>query len=435
MKHKLYKQIMIMCIIVLLCSCRKSRYGHVIHKQDITIVHATDMHYLSPRINDNSPRFIELLLEGDGKMTHYCEQVAEAFVEDMIRLRPDAVLIGGDISYNGEKKSLEDYAEKLSRIEKRGIQVLVIPGNHDIDYPFAFEYRNDSRTLTERITKEDFVHLFRDFGFNEAVSRDPQSLSYIYQISDKVYVVAIDTSTQNYLQIPFLSPDSCEWLKTELGKLPRDALVISMTHQSLVEHYPGVETGSVRTIVNGELLAGILEDNGVRLNLSGHIHIQDIVTDGVVTDIATVSMAVLSADYAVIDIYDGIRRYHTESTDLAAWARQSGDDDVNLLDYPSYALDFWIRGQSERFRSRIYGNDMPEDELRHITEFLTEADAYRFMGKLDEHAGALKSREEYTRIVSLAEEGRAGTYNTLLEEIDTRSSGRDECTVLLYREE
>ena len=407
----------------------------MVHSDDITLIHATDMHYISPRINDNSPRFIEMLLEGDGKMTHYCEQVAEAFVDDVIRKKPDAVLVGGDISFNGEKASIEDYAEKLARIEERGIQVLVIPGNHDIDYPFAFEYKDDSRTLTDRITKEDFEHIFNDFGYSEALSRDKDSLSYIYQVSDRVYVVAIDTSTQNYLQIPLLSQESCEWLERELGKLPEDAIVISLTHQSLLEHYPGIETGNIRTIVNGDRVARILRDNGVRLNLSGHIHVRDIVTDGDMTDIATVSMAVLSADYGVIEISDGKRKYHTESTDLARWARQTGNDDGNLSDYASYALGFWIKGQSESFRTRLAENSLTEEELVLVTEFLTEANAYRFMGKLDEHAQELKSRKEYEKTASLAEEGQIGNLDTLLYGLESPGNGQDECTVVLYTEE
>ncbi|MBQ6929961.1 MAG: hypothetical protein IJN27_06640, partial [Oscillospiraceae bacterium] len=42
-------------------------------KTEVTLFHATDMHYLSQQLTDNSDAFVQMLLDGDGKMTHYSE--------------------------------------------------------------------------------------------------------------------------------------------------------------------------------------------------------------------------------------------------------------------------------------------------------------------------------------------------------------------------
>ena len=44
-------------------------------KTEITLFHATDMHYLSQQLTDNSDAFVQMLLDGDGKMTHLCEEI------------------------------------------------------------------------------------------------------------------------------------------------------------------------------------------------------------------------------------------------------------------------------------------------------------------------------------------------------------------------
>ncbi len=66
---------------------------------------------------------------GDGKVTNYIWEITDAFVEEVLNERPDAVILSGDLSYNGEKASHIELAEKLSKIEDAGIPVLVIPGN------------------------------------------------------------------------------------------------------------------------------------------------------------------------------------------------------------------------------------------------------------------------------------------------------------------
>ena len=177
--------IMALTLVLIMTGCTRKAKDHVVHKDEIVIYQATDMHYLSPKLTDNSPEFIQMLLESDGKMAHYIDPIMDAFVEDVIARHPDAVLLTGDITYNGEKQSFLDLAEKLKKIEDRGIQVLVIPGNHDIDYPLCFKYEGGTYSRTERFSRDEYEQVYADFGLSEAISRAPDSCSYIYQISDK----------------------------------------------------------------------------------------------------------------------------------------------------------------------------------------------------------------------------------------------------------
>ena len=95
------------------------------------IMLATDIHYFSDSLTDGGPRFQEMVEYGDGKIVTYIDQITDAFLDEVVKQHPDALVLSGDLTLNGEKASHKDLAEKLHRVENHGIPVLVIPGNHD----------------------------------------------------------------------------------------------------------------------------------------------------------------------------------------------------------------------------------------------------------------------------------------------------------------
>ena len=92
----------------------------------------TDIHYLAQSLTDRGDMFQSMVEHGDGKLTNYVWEITDAALEEIKLLSPDALIISGDLSLQGEKKSHEELAKKLDEVEKAGITVLVIPGNHDI---------------------------------------------------------------------------------------------------------------------------------------------------------------------------------------------------------------------------------------------------------------------------------------------------------------
>ncbi len=365
---------------------------HVVHKDEIVIYQATDMHYLSPQLTDNCPEFIQMLKDSDGKMAHYIDPIMDAFVEDVIARAPDAVLLTGDITYNGEKLSFLDLARKLKKIEDRGIQVLVIPGNHDIDYPLCFGYKEGTYYRTERFSREEYEQAYADFGLNEAVSRAPDSFSYIYQISDNVYIIALDCDTT---LVPIVTNRTFDWLSEAIKEIPEGATVISMTHENLLDHYSGIEFRNDLTILNNTRLIDLYEENGVRLNLCGHIHTQHIWEEGNIVDIATEAMSVIHCNYGVIRITPEEIHYTTQHTDVDGWAARNGVEDENLLNFYDYGMEFWIEGQSGRNYSGFDGAPLTEEDKKIMSNFFTEMNAYYFEGNLRDHVDELKATEGY----------------------------------------
>jgi hypothetical protein len=87
-----------------------------------------------------------------------------------------------------------------------------------------------------------------------------------------------------------------------------------------------------------EKTIALLEKYGVPLLLSGHMHIQHIITEGSVTEIATSSLTMGACQYGVLTWADGAMRYETRPVDVASWAARQGLDDERLADFAAYAM-------------------------------------------------------------------------------------------------
>ena len=188
-------------------------------KTEVTLFHATDMHYLSRQLSDNSDAFIEMLLDGDGKMTHYSEEICNAFVEEVIAAKPDAVLISGDITFNCEKLSHEDFILKLKKIEAAGIDVLALPGNHDVEYPFSRGYEGEYSYKTDYTSDADFLEYYKDFGPDIAYTVSPDGFSYIAKLGKDIYVAVVYTPQSFMAGIAGVTDETVSWLDAELAKL------------------------------------------------------------------------------------------------------------------------------------------------------------------------------------------------------------------------
>lgn len=41
---------------------------------------------------------------GDGKVVTYIDQITDAFLDEVVKLRPNVLVLSGDLTLNGEKK-------------------------------------------------------------------------------------------------------------------------------------------------------------------------------------------------------------------------------------------------------------------------------------------------------------------------------------------
>jgi 3',5'-cyclic AMP phosphodiesterase CpdA len=321
--------------------------------KDITFYIASDLHYLSNNLTDHGSAFQKYISSGDGKQLEYIDSIVNAFTQEVESKKPDVLILSGDLTNNGEKESHIDIAEKLKGIEKNGTKVFVIPGNHDISNPWARGFKVDKQYTAETIDDKDFRQIYGDFGYDEAISKDKNSLSYLAAPSHDVWLLMLDTNIyKNNIEFGFpetdgeLSQGTLDWIKQciALAKT-KGAVILPVMHHNIVNHSAVIRYGF--TLNNNTDLLDIFKKNNIDLVLSGHIHIQEISTSkddaGTLYDIATNSLAVYPHQHGILkySARNNSFDYSTSIVDVEGWAKETGVIDKNLNNFKTYSEDYF----------------------------------------------------------------------------------------------
>ena len=294
---------------------------------------ASDLHYIAPELTDGGPGYQQTLKNGDSKFMPYVEEITDAFLDEVLLDPPDVVLLTGDLTFNGAEISHRRLAGKLQRLEDAGIPVLVLPGNHDVYNENAARYRGGSFERVPFADSESFAEIYRDFGPGEALSADSDSLSYVWQLNEQVWIMMLDENTAH--DFCGLSDRSFQWIEAQLQKAREEGrFVLVAGHQNVFQH--SIFRGGY-VIQGAQRLQELLRRYGVPLCLSGHLHTQHVLSEDGLTEIATSALCSYPCQYAVLTAEDGRLRYGTRRLDLAAWAERNGRPDAVFQDFAGAA--------------------------------------------------------------------------------------------------
>lgn len=365
MRNKtIYKAVIFSLLIVMLISCGSSSttvQTREKNNNEISIAVITDVHFLSERLHDKGSLFNKLVNKGDGKNLFIQKELLSAFVHGLEKDKPAALLITGDLTFNGEKLSHKELTSWLRIIENLGMDVYVIPGNHDINNPKARKFFKDKAGKVDTVSPEQFRSIYKDFGYSAALSYDQSTLSYLIEPIPGIQFLMLDTNLyKNNLSNGYSDPlgalgeSTRSWIreKAETAKTDNKKLFVAM-HHSLIEHNIMVSRGF--TILDNDLLIDMFTSLQIEAVLSGHIHIQDIIEErnenGKIYDIATSAFPVFPHNYGILEFSEQNWIYKTENVDVAGWAGEKGITDNNLLDFDQYSADFF-NGFSHDMTSR-----------------------------------------------------------------------------------
>lgn len=345
--------------------------------QSVSIIFATDTHYLSPELTDGGALFKEAVALGDGKLIEYSEEINEAFFAEVIEKQPDLLVLGGDLTLNGAVQSHRDFVKKLERVQEAGIQVLVIPGNHDAGREFAIKYMGKDYELVDALTSQQFFEYYSPFGREQAESRDESSFSYIYRASDELKILMLDANCGGS---GFLKDGTLDWIKAELKLAKRQGTdVIAVCHQNLFAHNPLLSFGY--QLLNADKLQALMEKYKVRLILSGHIHIQSAKTENGITEIVTSSLEMPPIQYGQLT-YDGKGvDYAVQQTDVSGWLKANGQSTPELEDFAAFATEYYEYTSRLKAESRLSDSPLSVEEKALIAEAFAKANTLYFAGE------------------------------------------------------
>lgn len=316
------------------------------------IIQATDLHYQSASSEDDGAAFNTFVERCDGKVVKYLPQLLDAFIDQVIKEKPAALVLSGDITMNGEKINHEELSECLHKVQDAGIPVLVIPGNHDINNPNAAVYFGDEKESTDSVTPEEFYDLYHMYGYDQAISRDSASLSYVYQLDERNRLLMLDScqyEPKNLVE-GRIKEETLAWMEEQLQKAKEDGMqILPIAHHNLLAQ-SRMYTTQCAMENNGEVI-DLLQKYKIPLFLSGHLHVQRIrkhkAEPGVADDaygiqeIITDSISIPPCQYGILQWKeDGSMEYSTESVDVSSWAKRTGQENTDLLDFEGWSENY-----------------------------------------------------------------------------------------------
>ena len=244
----------------------------------------SDPHIYDVSLGTEGPDF-QKYLDNDRKMLVQSEEILLEAIDIVKNSNADFLIVPGDITKDGEASSHRLFRAHITELENSGIPVYVVPGNHDISNPHAVRFSKSGHERVETIAPDEFSTLYGEYGYNEALARDPSSLSYIAEPVEGLWILALDSAyyednyEEDYPQTGgrFLQ-EEIDWIELMLQKaVEKNKAVIAMMHHGILEHYDSQKKYFGEYVVeNYKAVSEMLARYKVRLCFTGHYHAQDI---------------------------------------------------------------------------------------------------------------------------------------------------------------
>jgi len=188
----------------------------------------------------------------------------EVVLQELEALDLDFLLIPGDMTQHGEP---ENHAWLADRLAQLSYPVCVIPGNHDVVEQFP---------TARSIGLANFSSYYKKLGY--AKGDRPY---YHREVLPDVHIMGLNSNAfdDEGKQIPtgYLDHEQLSWLRQTLSHL--QGVVFVMVHHNVIEHLPDQShnpLGRRYMLQNAASLLQILQEFGVNLLFTGHLHIQDV---------------------------------------------------------------------------------------------------------------------------------------------------------------
>ena len=270
----------------------------------------SDLHYLEPSLYQGSELFLRVLRAGDGKITQCGEELLSALYQEILFEQPNALIVTGDLTFNGEKISHEALAVWFGTVEDAGVDVWVIPGNHDINVANPIGFADGMYYGVEAASPDAFAAIYADYS-----APGEAGFSYIARISDGLWVAMTDVAWYQDQALTFglFTGSHAAWLEEALKTADEaGAQVVTATHHNLLAHTEFSKESF--QMFGHESMAALARAYGVKLNLSGHMHIQHIARENGLTDTALGAFCIWPHRYALVTLgNDGSLRYEAKA--------------------------------------------------------------------------------------------------------------------------
>ena len=220
------------------------------------------------------------------------------------------LLIPGDMTREGEYEGHTRIAWMLKEFEREtGVQVALVPGNHDVNIGAAADYSSGKRETARNLSPDEFLAMYGRLGYDlPNCERFEGTLSYAADLGKSCRLIAMDTNLHRLDGSEAYGEDDLRaWVVSQCEKArAAGKTVIGMGHHSLAEQIGGQE--ALLGNFSFQDVRGIGEDfadAGMHFYFSGHLHLSEIamrVSDRgePLYDICTASTAAFPGGYRTV---------------------------------------------------------------------------------------------------------------------------------------
>ena len=356
---------------------------NAVSADSLKIALLSDIHFLSPKLYD-SGEALKTYEQVSGRQFDDQLMVLEQVWSNLRQEKPDLLLISGDLTHHGERQSHLDLVADLHSLEKEGVRVLVVPGNHDINIPNAVAYNGDKKQSVESVTKDEFVALYESFGYGEALYRDEATLSYVAVLDPQHWLLCFDSNRYDEhatgsITAGRIKEQTREWAHSLLREAEEKGItVLGMMHHGLVEHMPYQSAFFPGYLVEewGQHAAWLAEAK-MPLIFTGHFHANDVSrydasTGQSIYDIETASLAQYPYAWRTMTLKEG-------SLTVESRFVKQVDGNGNLEEEAYKRLEMVTRRVAEQ-RLRGVGIPLPEELMPLLTDLIVKLNMMHVKG-------------------------------------------------------
>lgn len=370
----------------------------------------SDTHLIADSLHDHGQAFSQMQKTSQGKDLYYQETALSAFVRMAQKKKPAAIVVTGDVTFNGERVSAEKFAEIFKPLKET--QLLVIPGNHDIYDGWAREFRGKKQYYAGQISPRMWRNIFKT-SYENAVSVDDKSLAYSVQLNPDYLLILADSNdygkeeaTTAPATAGFLGKEQRRWIKAQLQYASENNLqVIFCMHHNLYAHNPAVNKGYV--VDDYHELRKLLAQYNVKLVFSGHIHAQNIMLPQdpcPATEIVTSSFCSNDQGYGVVKVSPKEVSYTCHHFKMKDYLTDKEKQNWTLTHFHDYLENIQLGTISaELMQKDLYQNHDDIDTVRKMGRLFGDMNYHFFTGKNhieSEELQKLKKSPIYQRLIA-----------------------------------
>ncbi|ART99147.1 metallophosphoesterase [Lactobacillus gasseri] len=370
----------------------------------------SDTHLIADSLHDDGQAFSQMQKTSQGKDLYYQETALSAFVRMAEEKKPAAIIVTGDVTFNGERVSAERFAEIFKPLTKT--KLLVLPGNHDIYDGWAREFHGKKQYYAGQISPRMWRNIFRT-SYETAVSVDNSSLAYSVQLNPDYLLILADSndygkeeSSTAPATAGFLGKEQRKWIKEQLQYASQNNLrVIFCMHHNLYAHNPAVNKGYV--VDDYRELRKLLAQYNVKLVFSGHIHAQNIMSPQnscPATEVVTACFCSNDQGYGVVKVSPKEISYTCHHFKMKDYLTDKEKQNWTLTHFHDYLENIQLGTISaELMQEDLYRNHDDLKSVQQMGRLFGEMNYYFFTGKnhIDfDELQKLKKSEIYQRLIS-----------------------------------